>query len=423
MSRALWDSGYTYTVEAAFDASTGTYGVWDTSLWDSATWGPAVVWNDITADVVAWASNIGRDRENDHYASGNGSVTVDNVSADYTPENTSSPFATGGVAGVRPGRPIRGYITAPSGTSYPLFRGTIDDFDEDVNSLLPQMVFPWVDGISDLSAVDGYEQSPAGAGETVGYRMHRLLDAAEWTDERNIDLGTTTMQATTLAQNAWTEIQLTADSDGGEVWVDPDGTLVFQDHEAPLRNTRSNTSQYTFTDADTPGAYHFETVTLANGMDIIVNEAALARAGGTVRTATDLTSRALYRLRRWGRNDLICDDDGLVAQLAEQLVARRADPTRRPRQIVLNPTVYSNLWPVICDLRMRDRIKVTVHHKPADIEISYDCFVDGIKHNVNDTEWITTVQLASTAGIVPAADFGVWDTSTWDNCYWGVEVA
>ena len=62
MSRALWDSGYTYTIEAAFDASTGTYGVWDTSLWDSATWGPAVVWNDITADVVAWASNIGRDR-------------------------------------------------------------------------------------------------------------------------------------------------------------------------------------------------------------------------------------------------------------------------------------------------------------------------------------------------------------------------
>lgn len=422
MSRALWDSGYTITIEAAFDASTGSYGVWDEGLWDTATWGPAVVWNDVSTDAQVWSSRLGRDRENSHYAAATGAIVLDNASGDYTPENAAGPYVSAGVTGVRPGRPVRGYITDPDGGTHAVFRGTIEDFDEDLSSFDARMVFTWVDGIADLSAVDGYEQTPAGSGELVGYRMHRLLDNAEFTDDRNIDLGTTTMQPTTLAQNTWTEVLLTADSDGGEAWIDPDGSFVFQDHEAPLRNTRSNTSQYTFTDEDTPGAYHFESVTLANGLDIIINEAALARAGGTVRTATDLTSRALYKLRRWGRNDLICEDDGLVLQLAEQLVTRRADPTRRPRELVLNPTVYPALWPVICDLRLRDRVTVTVHHKPTDVEISYDCFIDGIAHSCDGDLWLTTLQLASTAGLVTAAEFGVWDTSLWDSCYWGVSV-
>jgi hypothetical protein len=32
--------GITLTVEAALSTAIGTYGIWGTGLWDTATWGP-----------------------------------------------------------------------------------------------------------------------------------------------------------------------------------------------------------------------------------------------------------------------------------------------------------------------------------------------------------------------------------------------
>ena len=418
--RDLWGTGYTLFVEAAFSATYEGSGVWDSGLWDTATWGPDVIWSDVTADLFAFSSRLGRNREDGHFTAANGQVILDNVSGDYTPENLSGPYVAAGVTGIRPGRPIRAYVTSPGGTVDPVFFGRIEDFDELLNKA-PQTTFAWVDGIAQLAGVDGYEQTAQGSGELAGVRLHRVLDNAGWTGDRAIDEGAATMQPTTLAQDAWTEILLTADSEGGEVWIDPDGTFVFEDREARLRNTRSNTVQYVFTDdeTDTTG-YPFESVTLLSGMDILANEIALARSGGTVTVEADEDSKALYELARWGRNDLLNDDDTYVSLLAQFLLERRKDPTRKPRAIVLNPRVYGTLWPVVLGLRIGDRVTVTRHHEPTMTAITHSCFVDGIEHSVSGGEWLTTVRLAATSAYPSSAEFGVWDTSLWDATYWGV---
>jgi hypothetical protein len=49
MPLSWFDGSVTITVEAALSAATGTYGAWDASLWDTATWGPDVVWTDISS--------------------------------------------------------------------------------------------------------------------------------------------------------------------------------------------------------------------------------------------------------------------------------------------------------------------------------------------------------------------------------------
>lgn len=420
--RPLWDTGYTFHLEAAFSATTGTSGVWDEALWDSATWGPDLVWSDLSTDAFSWSTILGRSREDGHFTAAKTNVTIDNKAGDYTPENLSGPYVAAGVTGIRAGRPMRGYLTRDSdGATKALFYGTIEDWDETVESKTPRITFVLVDGIADLAAADGYEQTAVGSGELVGPRVHRVLDNAEWEGDRNIDLGSTTMQPTTLAQNAWAELLLTADSDGGEMWVEPDNTAVFQDREAPLRNTRSNTVQWTFTDDPTPGALHYEDLRLATGLDMFASQIALSRAGGTVRTFTDLAARALYRRKsRHARNDLICDSDLHLDVLGQTLLARLSDPSRRPRQITLRPKIHTALWPVIFDLRIRDRVEVTRKHERANVTITHDCLVDGIEHRVSSNDWVTVVRLASTVGLPRAEDWAVWDTSTWDNAYWGL---
>lgn len=425
--RALWDTGYTLFIEAAFSAATGTSGVWDSGLWDTATWGPDIVWSDITPTVFGWDSKLGRANEAQHASAGAGNVVCDNSSGDFTPENLSGPYVSGGVTGVRPGRPIRGYVVRNSDSAtFPVFYGHVEDFPEDVNRIDdPVITFTWVDDLAALAAVDGYEQTPAGSGELVGRRMHRLLDDAEWDGDRVIDLGDTTMQPTTLAQNRLTEVYLTADSDGGDVWVEPSATgrqFVFQDREAPLRNTRSNTVQWTFTDTGAVGTLPYETVDFRSAMDLLINRYALARAGGSVQTDTDLTSRSLYGLSQWGRSDLICETDTQVVTLGELLLQRRADPSRRPRSVVLRPRIYADLWPVVLGARRWDRVSVTVTTS-AGTTITHACFVDGIEHQVGAEDWVTTIRLASAAGWASASEFGVWDTSEWDGAYWAPDAA
>jgi len=423
--RALWDSGYTLHVEVAFSAATGDSGVWDVSLWDTGTWGPDRVWSDVTLDTFLWSSNLGRNREDGHCTAATGGVTLDSTSGAYTPENLSGVYVTGGVTGVRPGRPIRGYAVRDSDqVEFPLFYGSIDDWDENLDSRAPTITFAWVDGIADLAGTDGYEQPDAGAGELVGRRMHRILDNAEWDSSRNIDIGTTALQGTTLAQAAWTEVLLSADSAGGDAWVEPDNTFRFADREAPLRNTRSNSVQWTFTDADTPGALRYESLALRNGMDMLVTQVALARAGGTVIVDTDLAARALYgrTVRRWGRNDLICQSDIDVETLVKLALLRRADPSRRPREIVLRPQIYPELWPVVLGAKRWDRVQVVKRHATAGTTITHDCFVDGIGHAADSTDWVTVIRLASTVGYPTVGTFGVWDSSVWDGAVWAPEI-
>ena len=48
--------GLTYTVEVALSAATGTYGAWGAGLWDTATWGPDIIWTDVSQWVRSWTT-------------------------------------------------------------------------------------------------------------------------------------------------------------------------------------------------------------------------------------------------------------------------------------------------------------------------------------------------------------------------------
>jgi len=106
------------------------------------------------------------------------------------------------------------------------------------------------DALSTLAASNQVAQSEQGAGELAGARMARVVANARppgWV-ETDFDEGVTTMQATTLAQEALAELWLTADSDAGMVTCTPDGVVRFWDEQRGLTEDRRVTPQVLFTD-------------------------------------------------------------------------------------------------------------------------------------------------------------------------------
>lgn len=413
----FWDQ-VTITVEAAFSAAQGDYGVWDIGAWDTATWGPDLVWSDISQYVRSIQTSIGRSREFDHFSAGTATLVLANRDGRFSPENTSGPYASGGLSGVRPWRPMRirvdllNVVFADPAPLY-IFYGYAESFTDDFPGTKDsRTTIKLVDGIALIAAFDGFEQPAEGDGEPAGVRIHRVLDNAMWTGGRSIDTSGTLCQATTLAQNAWTELLLTADSDGGDVWVEPDNTLVFEHAGHPYEDPRESSVQATFTDDDT--GLRYQDIEFAYDGDLLVNLAKIARAGGTEQTAADNTSRALFGDHLFSRDDLICTTDSQVLSIANRMVGLRAESEKRVKSITIHPrSDPDNLW-LQLERRIRDRINIKRTIPGTTVTLDRDCFIDGIEHTITPEDWVTTFTLASATGFATAGEIGVWDSGIWD---------
>lgn len=411
--------GLTYTVEVALSAATGSYGAWNTGLWDTATWGPDIIWVDVSQWVRSFTTTRRFSRDLQAWEAGTASVVLDNRDARFNPVNLAGPYVTGGVTQVRPWRPMRIRCTW-AGITYDVYRGYVVDWPETYVEPSPNGGDAYVtmacqDELASLARFNGFEQAPVGGGETSGQRIHRILNNAGHAGTRDIDIGRMTMQPTTLASNAVTDLKLTADSEGGAVWVDADGTVVFDGIYALIENTRSNTIQATF--GDGPGELEVDEIVPNYNGDLVTNMAAYARQNGTQVLSADAASRALYQDKQDRRTDLMCETDTQVKTLADLWVQRYKDPEYRFSSIKLKPRGSpALLFPQVLGRKVRDLIRV--HRRPpGDIAVTRDVFVAGISHTVTGDDMVTVFELWSgspyTSYTTSRFDTGKWDTATW----------
>lgn len=409
--------GVTVTVEAALSAATGSYGAWGAGLWGTATWGPDEVWTDISAYVSSVSTSRRFSRDLAAWEAGTATIVLQNRDARFSPSNLAGPYVTAGVTGVRPWRPVR-VRASWAGVTYDVYRGYALGWQESYEQPYPGgggaiVTVACVDELGSLARFDGLEQSPVGAGELSGVRIHRILNNAGYSGARMIDPGTVTMQATTLAANAVTELKLVADSEGGAVYIDRAGTVVFERNFALIENTRSNTIQATY--GDGPGELPYSDVKPSYDGDLMVNIAAFARVGGTAQTATDETSRALYRDKRATRTDLVCQTDAQAANLAAFAIQKYGKPEDRIDSVEIrprgNPAV---LFPAVLDREVRDLVRAR-RRPPGGITVTRDCHIAAISHNITGDNWVTTFGLWSAAVYQTV---GRWDVATWDQSTW-----
>lgn len=412
-------NGVTLTVEVALSAATSVYGVWDTAIWDSSTWGPDVVWTDVTAYLRRAATNRAFSRGVLTWQAGSATVVLNDRDGRFNPANLSGPYVSAGVTQIRPMRPIR--ITASyASVSYPVYRGYVTDWGEAwsggaVGKGDALTTLTCADEFVILAGVDGFAVTPVGTGDMTGARVHRWLDAAGHTGDRDVDLGVNTLQATDLADDTLQGLEATMAAEGGALYVDAAGAVVFDGQTALIDNSRSVVSQATFADDGTGLPY--VSAELSYNSDLIVNYAAFTRTGGTAQTVADATSRALYGTRRRTETSLICETDAQALALAQWQVQQYKDPEQRIAKITIKPRkAPSTLYPQVLGRLVRDQITVK-RNPPGSFAITQACHIAGVSHDITADDWTTTWQLWSATPYVAFAS-SRWDTGLWDSAVW-----
>lgn len=393
--------GVTLTVEAALATASGSYAVFDVSKFDSSTFGPDIVWADVSSYVrEPLSTQRGFSRDNAAWQPGTATVKLDNTKRYFSASNlsSSSPFVVGGISQIRPVRPLRIRATY-AGTTYYLYQGYVKSWQ---GSFVPGHVdafvtVPCEDQSARLAKMGGYAQTPVGAGEYAGQRVNRVLDSVGYTGPRNVDLGRNTMQATALSTKAMQELALVADSEGGAVWVDADGTLMFNQQYYLMETTRSTTVQATFGDGSGSELPCNDIVDEAADGDLIQSGASFQRVGGTAQLVVDAASQQVYDNAIETRADLVCETDTQALTLAQFHVEQFKDAEDRIRQIVVKPrTDPEALFPQVLGRRIRDLVRVVVRPLGGGT-ITQDCHIIGISHEITQDDWTTTFDLASAA--------------------------
>lgn len=171
------------------------------------------------------------------------SFELNNISKDYSPENSSSPLA----GYVTSGRHVQ-LIAYTATTSTVLYDGYIDDFDIKPGINDRSVPMSCLDALGRLKGVS--VTTPLYQGLRTGDAVNLVLDAVGWpTAARDIDAGATYMPFWWLDNtDAFDALMNLADSEGPSalVTVDAAGRIVFRDRHHRLTRAASLTSQATW---------------------------------------------------------------------------------------------------------------------------------------------------------------------------------
>lgn len=234
----LIETTLSYVVEMAFGSGPGT---------------ESPVWTDISDYVRTLNWNRGRQNELSQMAAGTGSMTLRDEDSHFDPRNPDSPF----YPDVRPGTPVRAYITVGYGT-IPLFVMTTERQPRTmrVTDVYTERQIDMVDSFAILANA-GISGESFGT-EATDVRVNNVLDAVSWPDSRRlIGNGASTLQSISFDDDAGVSalqhLLNVGDSENGLLFADGNGDIVFVGRHELIQQAGYTTSAATFGDAANVG--------------------------------------------------------------------------------------------------------------------------------------------------------------------------
>lgn len=315
----------------------------------------------------------------------------------WDPLNLSGPYVASGATQLREGVRIRVSLVQNTVT-YWLFTGFVTGW--------PVSLSTWPANDVRIEASDWFSLlgrggratgSAVGASETVTARIGRILDAASVpVTERDLDTSTIACSSMTYNQPYLALAKLAVASEGGELWVAPDGRITFRSRVGLYGGDRWNLTQWTFTNVPTGTSvtecdYEAEPV-VANTLIDLSSRVVLKSTTGTEQEAVDTGLLALYGDRLWSRSDLMTNADADVLNLASFLVAAQPTLPVRIESLTIRPDIHAEAVNAMLTLQMLDRVRVS-HQQISGGTITRDATVVGVEHRITDVTWAVTYAL------------------------------
>ena len=366
---------------------------------------------NVTPDVRRLSITRGKDRELESTAPGRAEIDIWNFAGKYDPDNSSSPF----YPNIRPNKLIRILATLSSGSSpftigqsamgagdafgggtvdIVLFTGRLEGgrFTYAEGGLRPEVTWQAIDASKRLNR----DRSTTGYGsgnQLSGARVNDVLDGANpaWSaEERSIDSGVRTVQASIGASGRYDYMQQVAASEAGAFFIGGNGFAVFRDS-----NWVPAAAEIII--GSGAGEYPFSSIEIADDEAEIFNSISVTSPSLATQTANDYASQAEF-----GRADrsisTILSTTGEMLDIAAARLAY-AQPRRRINTLRVDRIAAD--WFFFLSRELQDR--VTVRHRPVyGGTFEQLSVIQGIGITVNGSQdWALTWSLSPPTKVSP----------------------
>jgi hypothetical protein len=276
---------------------------------------------DVSDQINYIQTSRGRNALVDQFQNGQLTLRIVDQNGNFNPSNPSGPY----FELLTPMKKVQ--ITATyAGTTYSLFSGFITSYVNTQPKDATEVAYTTIQAVdafrlfqnAQISTVTG-----ASAGNLSGTRINQILDEIDWPSSmRDVDAGLTTLQADPgTARTSLSAMETVAQSEYGSVYVNTDGSLVFQDRAVTAGSIGGTVT--TFNDDGTGISYANAIWKLDD--NLIFNSAQVSRAGGSPQSAINQPSIDKYFIHSYNLQDLLMQTDAVALDYAQAYVASRAE--------------------------------------------------------------------------------------------------
>jgi hypothetical protein len=336
---------------------------------------------DVTSRVRSVSISRGKNRDLDRFNAGGLTVTFNNQDRTFDPLYSASPFA-GNIV------PRRNVQVSTDGALQYVGKVTDWNLGYDVSG----------QSIAELQAADGLTflaQQVLTAGtatvQSSGDRVEAVLSmpSVDWPlGERNIDTGASTLGADVFEGNALTYLQKVELSEGGLFFIDKAGRVAFRDRLATP--TVDNVTVF----ADDGTGIPFAPAAVEYGTEQLFNQVIVTSPGATA-TANAALSQTRYGILE-RQIDTLLDDTDQVADYADFLVGRYAEPEYRFAELsvnISNLTTGQKASMYSLDMGSVIQVKFTPNNIGSPI-VRYGLVIS-IGHDISPDDHIMTIGVGS----------------------------
>jgi len=364
---------------------------------------------DVSSQVDKVEISRGRNAQADQFQTGTLSLRIVDQNGDFNPMNTTGPY----YGLLDPMRKVTISGTSATGT-YPMFSGYITGYSTTTPLNAVDVVYTTITAVdafrlasmAQISTVTG-----ASAGNLSGTRINQILDQIAWpASMRDIDPGLTTVQADPgTARTSLAAMQTIEITEYGALYVDAYGSIVFQDRNLTASSVAGTPTVF---NEDGTGIAYSNALWVLNDV-LVYNSAQVSRSGGTVQTATNAASIALYFLHSYNQQNLLMQTDAVALDYAQAYIASRAATSIRCDSITLdlNTPNYAAGIEAALLLDYFDPVTITTT-QPGSSSLTATFQIFGVAHTVTPNSWrttFTTLQPIIDSFILNDALYGVLD--------------
>jgi len=392
--------GYPFTIG---DAKNGVIGV--SQMLNSTVPEPII---DLTPNVRQITITRGRSLQRDQYEAGSAVVRVLDPNSYFNPQNTASPY----YGYLVPLRKIRISATTDTTQNF-LFSGYTTEYRYTYDQA-EQM------GYVDIYVSDAFRLfqlsqvttvTGATAGQDTGTRIGKILDQLSFpTAMRTIATGNSNCIADPATnRTALAALKNAEFSEQGAFYIDGSGNAIFKN-----RNTVVSSIAATPIEFNQTTGIPYRNLVFAFDDKLIINQANLARVGGSTITVENTTSVNKYFPHSVTQTDLVAETDAIVTNIAREYVASRQETTIRVDEMVvdlLDPAVPTD---TMIGLEYFDNLLIQ-NIQPDGSLLTKNLQMQGVHWDITPNKMMMTISTQEPIAdgfVVGSAYYGIIGTNT-----------